>query len=171
MSQVIPRIIQGSIPDHAKWIHTTSHKYWKPLEKKKHKAISEKVDDHQQLAKKQHLLNVVCFNPFTMRKWGFLPFKKLWQKRWKKNSMFWRPTCWVFLHFFRRSFTLANMFDHIILPSEMGMPNGMIHAVDGWNPANQLRLVVYPIIYKVYTFQAVQGFFRQTVLVYIRAFY
>ena len=25
----------------------------------------------------------------------------------------------------------------------------MIHTVDGWNPANQLRLVVYPIIYKV----------------------
>ena len=33
--------------------------------------------------------------------------------------------------------------------------------VDGWNPANQLRLVVYPIIYEVYTSQAVQDFFHQ----------
>ena len=33
--------------------------------------------------------------------------------------------------------------------------------VDGLNPANQLRLVVYPIIYEVYTSQVVQDFFHQ----------
>ena len=33
--------------------------------------------------------------------------------------------------------------------------------VDGRNPANLLRLVVYPIIYKVSTSQVVQAFFHQ----------
>ena len=36
-----------------------------------------------------------------------------------------------------------------------------VHTVDGWNPANQLRLVVYPSIYRVYTSQVVQDFFHQ----------
>ena len=37
----------------------------------------------------------------------------------------------------------------------------LIPTVDGWNPANQLRLVAYPIIYKVHTSQVVQDFFHQ----------
>ncbi len=36
------------------------------------------------------------------------------------------------------------------------------HTVDGWNPANQLRLVVYPIIYRVSApSQVVQDFSHQ----------
>ena len=40
-----------------------------------------------------------------------------------------------------------------------------VHTVDGWNPANQLRLVVYPIIYKVLTIPGgCLGFLPSTVV-------
>ena len=38
-----------------------------------------------------------------------------------------------------------------------------IHTVDGWNPANQLRLVVFPIIYRVSYIPGAAGFQPPTV--------
>ena len=39
----------------------------------------------------------------------------------------------------------------------------MVHTVDGRNPANQLRLVVYPIIYRVLYISGGAGFLPSTV--------
>ncbi len=38
------------------------------------------------------------------------------------------------------------------------------HTVDGWNPANQLRLVVYPMIYRVLHMPGGAGFLPSTVV-------
>ncbi len=43
------------------------------------------------------------------------------------------------------------------------------HTIDGRNPANQLKLVVYPIITRRYTSQVVQDFFHQPYLAYIKS--
>ena len=42
-------------------------------------------------------------------------------------------------------------------------PPGIVDTVDGWNPANQLRLVVFPIIYRVSYIPGGAGFQPSTV--------
>ncbi len=48
-------------------------------------------------------------------------------------------------------------------PTRLDFP-GVAATVDGWNPANQLRLVVYPIIYRVLYIPGGAGFQPSTVV-------
>ncbi len=72
------------------------------------------------------------------------------------SYFFWgsSPRGWKLGHWFQKQLHLSQEIQRF-------------HTVDGWNPANQLRLVVFPIIYRVSYILGGAGFQPSTVLLLI----